>query len=250
MTSAGLSDELSRLVLPPVQFDGLSLEVRDVDRMAAFWGDALQGAVHVTGDGRARIDPGPQRPRREIVRLTRVARPSPATGRVHLDVRLPGPDPEPLIRAGARIVRPPGADPWYVLADPEDNAFCAYPAVDARPPGIFELVVKCRDARFLAGWWCTVLGGEVSVEGEAVAVTGAHEFPWDYMLFDPVPEPKSARNRMHWHVVLRDREPSALTAAGARVVAMPSRQSRCWVMADPEGNEFCACPPDVRTVAD
>jgi hypothetical protein len=55
---------------------------------------------------------------------------------------------------------------------------------------------------------------------------------------------------MHWHVVLRDREPSALTAAGARVVAMPSRQSRCWVMADPEGNEFCACPPDVRTVAD
>ena len=51
MTSPGLSDDLSRLVLPPVQFDGLSLEVRDVDRMAAFWGDALRA-------GKAKRDPG------------------------------------------------------------------------------------------------------------------------------------------------------------------------------------------------
>ena len=130
-----------------------------------------------------------------------------------------------------------------MLADPEGNDLCAYAAVDNRPPGIFELVVKSRDALAQAHWWARVLGGHVEIEGEAAAVVGAPQFPWDFMLFDPVPEPKITENRMRWHVVLRDREPVVLTDAGATVLRKPTADDNAWVLADPEGNEFCAVPP-------
>ena len=139
-------------------------------------------------------------------------------------------------------MRSPDEEPWYVLADPEGNEFCAYPAIDERPPGIFELVVKCHDAPAQADWWARALGGRVEVEGEAAAVVGAPHFPWDYLLFDPVPEPKVTRNRMHWHVVLRDPEPVTLIEAGATVLRAPVAENTSWVLADPEGNEFCAVP--------
>ena len=53
--------------------------------------------------------------------------PEPRTGktRVHLDVRLPEPDPAPLLAAGATLVsEPDGERHWWVLADPEGNEFC------------------------------------------------------------------------------------------------------------------------------
>jgi hypothetical protein len=50
-----------------------------------------------------------------------------ALGRFHLDIRLPAPDPAPLVAAGARLVSSPdGETPWWVLADPEGNEFCAF----------------------------------------------------------------------------------------------------------------------------
>jgi hypothetical protein len=33
-----------------------------------------------------------------------------------------------------------------------------------------------------------VLGGEVAAEGEAAVVRAAPDFPWDFFVFDPVPE--------------------------------------------------------------
>ncbi len=52
-------------------------------------------------------------------------------------------------------------------------------------------------------------------------------------MFNPVPELKTVKNRMHWDV---SGDVTALVAAGARVLAeLPS-----WVvLADPEGTEFC-----------
>jgi hypothetical protein len=41
--------------------------------------------------------------------------------------RLPGTDPGHLLAADARLVRRPAPDPWWVLADPEGNEFCATP---------------------------------------------------------------------------------------------------------------------------
>jgi Glyoxalase-like domain len=47
--------------------------------------------------------------------------------RIHVDFRLAEPDPAALVGAGATVVRDPGDDPWWVLADPEGNEFCAFP---------------------------------------------------------------------------------------------------------------------------
>jgi hypothetical protein len=50
-----------------------------------------------------------------------------------------------------------------------------------------------------------------------------------------VPEPKTAKNRIHWDVLVDDVDD--LVTAGAVVL----QQEPNWtVLADPEGNEFCA----------
>ncbi|MEV4639547.1 VOC family protein [Actinoplanes sp. NPDC049548] len=242
MSRPALTAELSRYVLPPVHFDGLLLQARDPRGVAAFWRVVLGGTLRERDAGGWRVDPGPGRPVNEIVRVGPVTGPLGRGSRVHLDVRLAGAGPDDLVAAGGRVVRRPGAEPWYVLADPEGNEFCAYPAVDDRPPGIFELVVKCRDAVAQARWWAGLLGGDVALEGEAAVVRAAPDFPWEYWLFDPVPEAKDGPNRLHWHVTLRDREPSELIARGATVRRPPAAEGAAWVLADPEGNEFCAAP--------
>ena len=71
-------------------------------------------------------------------------------------------------------------------------------------------------------------------------VRAAPDFPWEYWLFDPVPEPRKGPDRLHWHVTLRDGEPSALLAMGATVLRPPAVPGDAWVLADPEDNEFCA----------
>ena len=64
------------------------------------------------------------------------------------------------------------------------------------------------------------------------------------MLFQPVPEPKTAKNRMHVDINLAgadlDEQRARLEARGARYVERHSQGPHTWyVMLDPEGNEFC-----------
>ena len=239
MSRPTLTEDLARYVLPPAAFDGLSLAAVDAPALARFWAAVLGAPVTETGDGRFRIDPAAGRPDKEIVRVGPVRQAGTRQSRVHLDVRLPGADPGHIIAAGGRLLRGPGTDPWYVLADPEGNEFCAFPAVDDRPAGIFELVVKCSDAHGLARWWADVIGGKATDEGDAAAVVGAPEFPWDYMVFDPVPGIERVPGRMRWHLIARDPDPSALIGLGATVLAGPGPSRPWWLLADPGGNEFC-----------
>jgi hypothetical protein len=62
------------------------------------------------------------------------------------------------------------------------------------------------------------------------------------LLFQKVPEPKVAKNRVHLDLrgdVMAD-EVARLVGLGASVVAERSLGSLTWtVMADPAGNEFC-----------
>ena len=53
-----------------------------------------------------------------------------------------------------------------------------------------------------------------------------------------MPEPKTVKNRIHWDVQTDDL--ALLTDAGATVLETLPRWT---VMADPEGNEFCAFLP-------
>jgi hypothetical protein len=171
----------------------------------------------------------------------------PVKTRVHLDLRLgPGETIDPLLAAGARLLLAPRPDGnWWLLADPEGNEFCVFPP-DDRPARLYELVVDARDAIAATRWWQRVLGGEFSHEDDDdfAALTGGAGQTFEYLVFQNVPEPKTVKNRVHWDVTLTDPTPDALIEAGATVIRPPDEDDRWWIMADPEGNEFCAFPPE------
>jgi hypothetical protein len=141
---------------------------------------------------------------------------------------------------------------WWVLADPDGSTFCAMPPappewgvppVDVPTP--FELVVDAADPESQARWWADRTGGSAGTRPGTSSwwVEGAAGFPWYFWVFNAVPEPRSVKNRMHWDVVLERADPAALLEAGATLLREPDHEISWWVLADPEGNEFCAFRP-------
>ncbi len=57
-----------------------------------------------------------------------------------------------------------------------------------------------------------------------------------------VPEPKTVKNRIHWDVTVAAVDD--LVKAGATVLRPQDDEIRWTVLADPEGNEFCAFVKD------
>ncbi|GIJ23832.1 VOC family protein [Micromonospora lutea] len=225
------------------RFKDLCLDTVDAHALGGFWARVLDGYLVDTGDGDTRIDPRAGSSA-ESIWVNQVPEPRTVKTRVHLDLRLAEASPAALCDAGARLVREPDSEiSWWVLADPDGNLFCAFAPGDETRPGPFELVVDSADPAAQANWWAGVVGGEVEVSEEGHAsITGAAGFPWEYWVFDPVPERKSVKNRMHWDVDLVGPEPTALIGAGAVLLREPDDAVSWWVLADPEGNEFCAFP--------
>jgi hypothetical protein len=220
------------------RFKDLCMDAGDALRIARFWAAALDAPLVDLGDGSARVDPAPERTGADAVWVDPVPEPRTVKTRVHLDLRA---DPDRLRRLGATVVRRPDDDPWWVLADPDGNEFCAFPPKAGDRLGVFELVVDARDPVAQATWWAAVTGGTAHTTEHAWAwVEGAAGFPWKYWVFNPVPEEKVVKNRIHWDVDLPGPGPEALVEAGARILRKPDGEIRWWVMADPEGNEFCA----------
>ncbi|MEU8086866.1 VOC family protein [Micromonospora sp. NPDC049101] len=226
------------------RFKDLCLDATDAVALGGFWARVLDGDVADAGEDDTRVDPRSARSDAESIWVNKVPEPRLGKTRVHLDLRLADADPAALLAAGARLVREPaGEATWWVLVDPEGNEFCAFPAREGTAPGPFELVVDSADPVAQATWWAGVVGGTVEDEPNHAWVTGATGFPWAYWVFVGVPEPKTVKNRLHWDVDLADPEPTALVDAGATLLREPHAQARWWVLADPEGNEFCAFPP-------
>ena len=111
---------------------------------------------------------------------------------------------------------------------------------------IHNLTFDCADARALAGFWSTLTGWNVYYDDDPEVVL-APSFPYDGtgMLFIPVPEGKTAKNRLHLDLsperVTRDQMVETAVAAGATVIGdHRGADGSGWVtLADPEGNEFC-----------
>ncbi|MEV6811993.1 VOC family protein [Micromonospora sp. NPDC051296] len=227
------------------RFKDLCLDASDPHTLGGFWARILDGELIDTGDGDTRVDPRGAGSRAESIWVNRVPEPRTVKTRVHLDLRLPEADPAVLLDAGARLVREPDSEiDWWVLADPDGNQFCAIPMESNADTGPFELVVDSADPAAQAAWWAGIVGGEPKSSDKGyAAITGAAGFPWDYWVFDPVPERKTVKNRMHWDVDLTDPDPTALIRAGATLLREPDDTVGWWVLADPEGNEFCAFPP-------
>jgi predicted enzyme related to lactoylglutathione lyase len=118
--------------------------------------------------------------------------------------------------------------------------------VSAQPSPAIGLVLDCADPERLAEFWAPALGYvSVGTVGSYVALfPEGREGP--KLLLQRVAEPKSVKNRMHLDIEVRDIEAEAarLIALGASRVtdtALNEHGSTWFLMADPEGNEFCVC---------
>jgi catechol 2,3-dioxygenase-like lactoylglutathione lyase family enzyme len=122
----------------------------------------------------------------------------------------------------------------------------------------YTAVIDCQDPRAQARWWAGVLGWQLIYEADDEAAIGPqheHERPlsaeeWPTvgpaLVFVPVPEGKTVKNRLHLDLaphVTDDRAGliDSLLARGATRANVGQDESEVsWtVLADPEGNEFC-----------
>ncbi|CAN5728359.1 VOC family protein [soil metagenome] len=106
-----------------------------------------------------------------------------------------------------------------------------------------ELCIDCARPRELAYFWSSVLDYSiVSDEEDEVEIKGADD-SGPSLLFAPVPEGKSVKNRLHIDVNPVDRsqaeEVERVLALGARKVDIGQGDVDWVVLADPEDNEFC-----------
>ncbi|MFG2921300.1 VOC family protein [Streptomyces sp. NPDC048305] len=109
-----------------------------------------------------------------------------------------------------------------------------------------QIVVDAHDPSFLARFWCAVLDWKVLYEDEDEIVIGADETARPGICFLPVPEGKSAKNRLHIDLAPDDQavEIERVLALGAGRVDVGQGTDVTWVvLADPEGNEFCVLRP-------
>jgi len=110
---------------------------------------------------------------------------------------------------------------------------------------IHNITFDCHDAHALAAFWSRRTGWNVYFDDEPEVVV-APTFPYDGigLLFIPVPEDKTAKNRVHLDLRASGTRDEALADAladGATVIGdFRKPDGSGWVtLADPEGNEFC-----------
>ena len=203
-----------------------------------FWTRAIGGSHRPgkqAGDPGAIVGPGD----RLEIELCAVPEPKQAKHRVHLDVHTGS--IEELTDLGATVLLPAEESGfgWTVMADPEGGEFCAF--VRDQPPAyrLYEVIVDAADPEAITAWWAERFGVEVRRDDDDPDpfLAGVPGMPFECLFFQPVPEPKTVKNRIHWDV---HGDVGEFERAGATVLwEMP----RWTAMADPEGNEFCVFPP-------
>lgn len=112
-----------------------------------------------------------------------------------------------------------------------------------------HLVVDAADPGALARFWAAALGWPVT-DKDPIAVTrppegGRSQAGQLPLVFVPVDEPKTSKNRVHLDLASRSAEDQVALVArledlGARKLDIGQGPDVTWeVMADPEGNELC-----------
>jgi Glyoxalase-like domain len=217
--------------MAPAAYKDLCLDAVDPLRLGTFWAAVLGLELADAGAGDAVLrGPSPQ----HTVWINAVPEPKTVKNRMHLDVHARSVDE--LLALGATVVDEQPR--WTVMADPEGGEFCAFVREEPPPYRLYEVVLDAADHEAVGRWWAALLGGRCIDEGKGfVSIAGVPGAPFEYLDVGTVPEPKSAKNRVHLDVV---GDVAEIVARGATVLA---EQPRWTVMADVEGNEFCVFPP-------
>lgn len=119
-----------------------------------------------------------------------------------------------------------------------------------------QVVVDAADPATLGRWWAAALGWVVlndSAGGTSQGGASEQEFEirpsqdrLPGLLFVPVPERKTGKNRLHLDFRPDDQaaEVARFLAHGARRADVGQGEDDPWVvLTDPEGNEFCILGP-------
>lgn len=219
------------------RFKDLCMDAVDARRLAEFWG-------HVLGLSQPSDDPAKlvgDRPEKTIW-INRVPEHKTVKNRLHLDVATAS--LEDMERLGATILVPESDElHWTMMADPEGGEFCAFirDTVPSYKP--FEIAVDSADPEQQAHWWAAVIGGEPKHDERTpwYWLENVPGSPFSYWVFNPVPEPKTVKNRTHWDISADELQP--ILDHGAKLLRARDEEIGWHVCADPEGNEFCVFLP-------
>jgi Glyoxalase-like domain len=216
------------------RFKDMCLDAGDPARLGAFWAAVLGRTWQAQDNGEGLLTgPTPQ----HAIWVSRVLEAKTVKHRVHLDIYAR--DLGDLETLGATVVEPQhGTRSWTVMEDPEGGEFCAFLRSEIPAERLHGLVVDSADPEAQARWWARIYGVGVTRNDGWFTLEGVPDMPIITMDFVPVPEPKTVKNRIHWDVTVADVAP--LVEAGAAVLREPGGDIHWHVLADPEGNEFCA----------
>jgi hypothetical protein len=226
--------------VPLATYRDLCIDAVDAEGAARFWGGLLDLSPGPHRDGIWFLDDAAGR---AVAWVNPVPEPKTVKNRVHIDVNAES--LEVALAAGATVVD--DTQRWTVMTDPDGQEFCVFVRDTPIERRLYELVwdsgPDADGCLAIARWWAEVLGADASQDesGDCYLenVPGA---PFEFIVFGSVPEPKTVKNRVHIDVTTDDVD--ALVAHGARVVRAKGDGGLGWtILADPDGNEFCAMPP-------
>ena len=223
--------------MPLATYKDLCIDANDARRLGGFWAEVLGLELRLTDGGPARLTgPTPA----HTVWVNSVPEPVTVKQRVHLDVH--GGSVGDVIALGATPLDVESFR-WKVLRDPEGGELCVFERTEVPDYRLYEIGVDSAHPRRIAAWWADVLGADLKHDEDGAyswieQIPGA---PFDNIGFAAVPEPKTVKNRIHIDVTSDD--VPALVDRGATVLRERDDEIGWTVMADPEGNEFCAFAP-------
>lgn len=225
--------------MPLVTYQDLCIDASDAPGLGRFWSRLLGWDFRALEDGDAQLRDGD----RVHVWVNQVPEPVIVKNRLHLDVNATSLDP--ALMGGAAVVD--DSQDWTVLKDPDGQEFCVFLRDAPVKRHFYELVWDvtgtAADARRVAEWWGEAFGVDAGHDEDSSWLEGVPGTPFQYVVFAPVPEPKTTKNRVHIDVTTDD--VAALLARGATLLRPKGDGGIAWhVLADPEGNEFCAFTPD------
>ena len=218
----------------------LCVDARSPAVVGQFWAGALDLSWQPGGGGEGGlVDPAG----RHVVWFNRVAAPSTEPQRIRLDLWARTAD---AAVPGCRAIDSRTGS--GALTDPEGGRFrvsavheAAADPRRAAPAGrVRRVVVESHEPVALARWWAGVFGALAVQDAYGAAVTQVPGLTVPSITFLPGATDKTAPNRIHWDLSVPD--VAALVASGATVLRPMGGDIAWHVLADPEGNEFCAFP--------
>lgn len=108
---------------------------------------------------------------------------------------------------------------------------------------VSAVTFDCADPQRVANFWSGLLGREPGPSPRGWVYLGHRGDPLPRLVFQPVPEPKAGKVRIHLDVAVDDIDEAielvAALGGGSTGERHDYDEGAVVVMADPEGHEFC-----------